>query len=235
MAELKSLGSPSIKKVMVRHGAQEPYFGVKIEDLKKIAKRMMRELPADKRHKLVLALYATGCGDAMYLAGLAADDEAMTREDLVRWVKAANWSMISDFTVPWVAAGNRHGPELAREWIESPHERIASAGWNTFSSLAATRPDEELDLSELKGLLARVEKTIHSAQNCVRYNMNGFVIALAAHVVPLSETAIAAARRIGVVEVDMGDTNCQVPFAPEYIEKVIARRGIKKRKSAKCE
>lgn len=235
MAELKGLGSPSIKKVMVRHGAQEPYFGVKIEDLKKISKRLMKELSPAERQALVLKLYATGCGDAMYLAGLAADDEAMTREDLVQWIKAANWAMINEYTVPWVAAGSKHGKELAREWIESPEERIASAGWNTWTSIVGTRPDEELDLAELKRLLARVEKSIHSAPNRVRYTMNGYVIALAAHVAPLSETAVAAAKRIGVVEVDMGDTSCQVPFAPEYIEKVIARRGIKKRKSAKCE
>jgi hypothetical protein len=31
----------------------------------------------------------------------------------------------------------------------------------------------------------------------------------------------------------MGETACQVPYAPEYIQKATAR-GIKKRKSVKC-
>ena len=31
--ELRSLGSESIKRIFMRHGAQEPFFGVKIEDL----------------------------------------------------------------------------------------------------------------------------------------------------------------------------------------------------------
>jgi len=35
--------------------------------------------------------------------------------------------------------------------------------------------------------------------------------------------------------VDMGNTSCQVPFAPDYIRKVQKRGTIgKKRKSAKC-
>ena len=30
MEELRSLGSESIKKVLVKHGAREPFFGVKV-------------------------------------------------------------------------------------------------------------------------------------------------------------------------------------------------------------
>jgi hypothetical protein len=39
----------------------------------------------------------------------------------------------------------------------------------------------------------------------------------------------------GLVEVDMGNTACKVPFAPDYIQKVKDRGTIgKKRKSARC-
>ena len=31
MAELQSKGSESIKKILVKHGVKEPFFGVKIE------------------------------------------------------------------------------------------------------------------------------------------------------------------------------------------------------------
>jgi hypothetical protein len=80
-----------------------------------------------------------------------------------------------------------------------------------------------------------VVKTIHDRPDLVRYVMNGFVIALGCFVAPLHADAVAAAKKIGKVEVDMGDTACQVPFAPDYIAKVKARRTIgKKRKSAKC-
>jgi hypothetical protein len=41
---------------------------------------------------------------------------------------------------------------------------------------------------------------------------------------PLRDEAIAAARRIGKVEVDHGDTDCKTPDAVEYILKVEARR-----------
>ena len=37
--ELKPLGSESIKKVLVKHGIQEPLLGVKVEELKKLQER----------------------------------------------------------------------------------------------------------------------------------------------------------------------------------------------------
>src|SRR5262249_12227965 len=81
--ELKAKGSPSIKKVLMAHGAKEPFFGVKVEELKKIQKRVKKD------HALALALYDTGVSDAMYLAGLIADDAKMTKKDLQRWVEKA--------------------------------------------------------------------------------------------------------------------------------------------------
>src|SRR5204863_4566559 len=109
--ELKPLGSESIKKVLVKHGIQEPLLGVKIEDLKKIQKRIKKD------YQLALDLYDTGISDAMYLAGLIADDDKMTKKDLQRWVEQAYWYMLSEYTVPWVAASGRHGRELALAWI----------------------------------------------------------------------------------------------------------------------
>ena len=229
IAELESLGSDSTKRVLMKHGAKEPFFGVKIEHLKKIQKRIKMD------YQLALDLYDTGISDAMYLAGLIADDQRMTKKDLQRWVKGAYWYMLSEYTVPWVASGSKHGHELALEWIESKSELIASAGWATLGSLVATKDDGELDLPELKKLLARIEKTIHQQPNRVRGSMNAFVIAVGGYVKSLSDPAIKTGEKIGAVEVDMGDTSCQVPFAPDYIRKIQKRGTIgKKRKSAKC-
>ena len=60
--ELKPLGKDSYKKVLLNHGIREPMFGVKIEDMKKIQKRIKKD------YQLALELYDTGISDAMYLA-----------------------------------------------------------------------------------------------------------------------------------------------------------------------
>jgi len=229
VAELRKLGNPTYKKIFMNHGAKEPIFGVKIEYMKKIQKRVK------KNNALALELYDTGISDAQYLAGLIADPPQMTKAQLKKWVKTASWGMVGEYTVAWVTAESRFGAELAREWIESPKEGIAVSGWATISSLVSLKPDEQLDLVELEKLLLRVQKGIHSAPNRVRYVMNGFVIAVGSAVVPLSAKAKAVARAVGKVSVDMGATACKVPDAMEYIAKVEkAGKAGRKRKTAIC-
>lgn len=229
LAELQRMGTEQTKKTFLRHGAKEPLYGVKVGDLKLIQKRVKKD------HQLALDLYATGNSDAMYLAGLIADPPRMTKADLKKWLKAATWKMVSEYTVPWVASESRFATELAKEWMASKSEPVASAGWQTYSCYVSITPDEELDLDEIVGLLDRVQKDIHTAADRVRYTMNGFVIAVGGYVVPLTAKAKAVAKAIGNVSVDMGGTACQVPLASEYIAKMEARGNVvKKRKTAMC-
>ncbi len=229
LTELKPLGSESYKRVMSKHGVREPFFGVKISHLQKIRKRIKTN------YQLALDLYDTGNYDAMYLAGLIADDARMTRKDLNRWITKASHNPLARFTIPWVAGGSRYGWDLALQWIDSRNPLTAEAGWATLRNLVSIKDDAELDLAELKRLLDRVRKTIHAAPNDVRSQMNWFVIAVGSYVKSLTDTAIQIGKQIGPVAVDMGDTSCQVPSAPEYIRKVQKRGAIgKKRKSAKC-
>ncbi len=227
--QLKPLGLESYRKVLRNHGVPEPMFGVKIEELKKYQKRIKKD------YQLAQNLYETGIYDAMYLAGLIADDAKMTKKDLRHWLDKANCAMLSEYTVAWVAAESKHGHDLALEWIESGKERVAAAGWATLSSLVAITDDADLDVPKLKQLLQRVQKTIEGQPNRARHAMNGFVIAVGSYVRELTDLALQTGTTIGPVSVDMDGTACKVPYAPEYIQKVQKRGSIgKKRKTAKC-
>jgi uncharacterized protein YgbK (DUF1537 family) len=205
-------------------------FGVSVADLKLIAKTIKGE------QALAMELYATGKMEAMYLAGMVATGAKMSEEQLHAWAEgSAGMQMIAEYTVPWVTVENTHGRELARQWMASKKEHVATSGWCTYSGLVATVPDEALDLAEIKRLLDDVVQRIHSAQNRARYTMNGFVIAVGSYVQPLSKQAKAAARQIGAVSVDVGNTACEVPLAAAYIEKVeAAGKAGKKRKTIRC-
>ncbi len=227
--ELKKLGQPGYKKILLNHGIQEPVYGVKIEELKKIQKRIKKD------YQLARDLYDTGIYDAQYLAGLIADAAKMSKKDLRHWIAAANCDALCGSVVAWVTAESKHGWALAREWIDSKQEKIAATGWATLSSLVAITSDDEFDLAALRNLLQRVEQTIHVQPNQVRYAMNGFVVAVGSYVLGLSESAIQTGEAIGPVSVDMGNTACKVPYAPAYIQKVRARGAIgKKRKTVRC-
>ena len=229
LAELKPLGSEGYRKILAKHGVTQPALGVKVEELKKIQKRVKKD------YQLALDLFDTGIYDAMYLAGLIADDLKMSKKDLNHWLKKAGSGPVCGSTVSWVAAESNHGRELALEWIEAKDPAVAGTGWTTLSSLVSIKEDTALDIPELKKLLQRVQKTIQTQPDRVRYTMNGFVIAVGSYVRPLTEFAIEVAKKIGAVAVDMGDTACKVPFAPDYIRKCVKHNPTaKKRKTAKC-
>lgn len=229
MSELKNKGSAQTRRIFERHGAPDDFFGVKVGDLKPIA-RKIRGL-----QDLACELYETGNADAMYLAGMVADGAQMTKTQLNRWAKQAPWHMISEYTVPGVTCEHPAAPDLAMKWIRSKKESVASAGWATYAAILATRDDKELDKQEIRGLLKDIEKNIDKAGDRVRYTMNGFVIATGTYVKSLLPAARATARKIGKVSVNTGDTACKVPLATESIEKVerLGRVG-KKRKTVKC-
>ena len=227
--ELKSLGKESIKKVLLKHGAKEPFFGVKIEDLKKISKRVKQN------HSLAMELYDSGISDAMYLAGIIAEVDKMKKKDIESWAEKANWSMICETTIAWVASESKFGEELADKWIESKKESLASSGWATYSAIVSMRPDEALDVKKIKMMLDRISKTIHQSPNRVKHTMNGFVISTGVFIKELTDYSQQVAKKIGVVMVDMGETSCKEPPAFDYIEKIKAKGLIgKKKKTVRC-
>ncbi len=137
--------------------------------------------------------------------------------------------------VPWVASAGPHGREMALKWIESKDQTIASAGWQTYSSIVAIKEDAELDLAEIKSLLQRVAKSIHQQPDRIKCAMNSFVIAIACYVKPLHQLAVETADSIGQVAVEQVGNCRPIPFARERIKKFEARSPIgKKRKSPKC-
>lgn len=129
MQKLEELGSDQTKRIFLNHGVKEPYFGVKIGDLKKLVKYVKKD------QELALQLYHSGNHDAMYLAGLSVNPKLMAKEDLQEWAKKAYWYMVAEYTVAQIAAESEYALELANEWMSSEQEMIAVVGWSTYANL----------------------------------------------------------------------------------------------------
>lgn len=229
MQELEKLGSEQTKQIYMNHGVKEPYYGVKIGDLKKLVKYVKKD------HDLGLQLFNSGNHDAMYLAGLSVNPKLISKGTLQNWAKKAYWYLIAEYTVAGVAAESDYALELSREWMKSEEEMVAVCGWSTYSNYISITPDEKLDIAEIKTLLTQVKNSIHEERNRVRYVMNGFVLSVGCYVLELKEEAKQVAEYIGKVHVDVGNTACKVPLATDYIKKVEEKNRIgMKRKTCIC-
>lgn len=229
MAQLKTLGNETTRNTLLRHGAPENMFGVKVGDLKKLVKLIKG------KQQLALDLYASGNSDAMYLAGMVADGSLMNKTTLQRWATNSAWYMIAEHSVPGVTCENTAAQSLAMKWISAKKLIVQTCGWTTYSGIVATQADEDINIDEVRNLLSSIQQTIHDSPNRVRYTMNGFVISVGSYVPALLKDAKQVAKKIGPVSVEMGSTACKVPFATEYISKVESMDRVgKKRKTMKC-
>jgi 3-methyladenine DNA glycosylase AlkD len=231
LTDLKKKGTEKGRAMYAKHGMPaEKVLGVSIADLKEFAKGIKGQ------QAVACDLYDTGVMEAMYLAGMTADGSQMTKPQLDKWASgASDLQMISEYTVPWVAVESPFGREMALKWIKSKEERVAAAGWCTYSGIVATKDDKDLDLAEIEDLLNRIVKEIGAAPNRVRHTMNNFVIAVGTYVKPLTKKALAAAKSMGQVSVNMGGTACKVPLATAEIQKAEEKGKIgKKKKTIRC-
>ncbi len=214
MRELEKNGSEKTRKTYARHGASEPMFGVSFAILKALTKRI------DVDHELALALWDTGNFDARNLAVKIVDPSKMTSADLDRWAREACISRMTGGYVGMLAAEGPHGLKKAAEWLTSKNGAQRSAGWSLIGQLAYR--DETAPDAFFEKQLATIERTIRAAPSAEREVMNMAVIAIGCRSAGLRKAATAAARRIGKVEVDHGDTACKTADAVEFIDKAWA-------------
>ena len=219
MAVLESAGTEQNRKVYQRHGASPPLFGVSFTEQKKLTKKLK------KNQKLAEALWETGNADARYLASQVADPELISKTLLRKWAKTIDHYVLVELLAKNVTGKSPLGWELVLDWTKARGEWVASLGWATLANLAMS--DDGRPAREYEAFLKRVEAEIGSAPNRVRPEMNGALIAIGTRSDGLARKATAAAKRIGKVEVDHGETSCKTPDAVPYIAKARAHRAAK--------
>lgn len=211
MSELEKAGSAQTRKTYARHGAPEPMFGVSFATLKTLRKRIGVD------HELALALWNSGNYDARNLAVKIADPAQMSTADLDRWMRDdASAQMFCSYIAMLAAEGSQPAAKAAK-WLDAKDEAVRVTGWRLLGQLA--QHDETTADVWFLDHLARIERTIHTAPNSERAAMNQVVILIGCRNAALRKAATAAAKKIGAVDVDHGDTACKTPDAASYIEK----------------
>ena len=223
MSELRRAGTPQNRKIYARHGVGEAMFGVSFAELGRLKKaigvdtELARELWASENH------------DARVLAMMVIDPDDMTARELDARVKELTNYVVTDAFAKSTAKAPCARGRMDR-WIKSRDEWISSCGWTILCHRA--EDEDFVSDSELLDYLGVIEKQIHSKPNRTGYAMNGALIAMALRNISLQREAMAAARRIGTVEVDHGDTGCKTPDAVTMIRKAVEHRKKKAKKKA---
>ena len=227
MMTLEVAGTAQNRKVYARHGVGPEQFGVSFKELRKLGKQLKGD------NSLAADLWATKNHDARILATMVNDPGTVKEATLDRWVK-----QISDYPLADEFAGNLvfaspFARQKMEEWTDSDKEFIAQCGWVLLTKLAME--DKQLEDEYFGSYLGEIEDDIHSAPNRARYSMNSALIAIGMRDPALQKVAMEAAKRIGTVEVDHGETGCKTPDAYTYMQKKLPQRSKRETVSKKAE
>lgn len=216
LATLKKLGKPQTAAIYKRHRSGDNVFGVLTSEIAKLQKKIKTD------HALAMELWDTGNAEARVLALQITDANKLTRSVADRLVKEGPVRFIGCY-LSGLVARSPIAEETMRAWMKSPDEYFREMGYGILGTRLKDNPDAITD-SEAEAVLATIEKEIHRSPNWARYAMNNALIAIGVFKPNLRKQAVAAATRIGKVEVDHGETNCKTPDACAYIDKASKRK-----------
>ena len=218
MSALKKAGSAQTRKTYARHGATEPMFGVSFATLKILLKRIGVD------QELALALWKTGNFDARNLAVKIADPARMSTSDLDRWASTQFVLGCGNY-VAYLAVEGPHARGRADKWLAASAETKRCSGWLLVAAMAMC--DEPTPDTWFLARLADLEKTLQASPNAQRQAMLSALIAIGCRSTALRKAATTAAKRIGKVEIDHGDTSCKTPEFMATLEKTWDRVTLK--------
>lgn len=216
VATFKTLGKAQTAAIYKRHGSGDNVFGVLTSEITKFK----RKLKVD--HALAMTLWETGNAEARILALLIADPARVSRAKADALLKAGPAHFFGCYLTDLVARSPIADATM-RAWMKSKDEFTREMGYGILG--VRLRDDaESISDADADKILATIEREIHGSLNWARYAMNGAVISIGLYKPALRRKALEAAKRIGKVEVDHGETNCKTPDAVACIKKASKRK-----------
>ncbi len=215
MAQLVAAGHEAVRRSNYRAEAGEAQFGVRLGDIRKIAKA------AKKDHALGQELWQTGNADARLMAVLLLKPADIAADQLDAMVRDNTLVSVSDWLIPYLVKLHPQKEVLRLRWMASDHPMLARAGW----SLMAERVEKAPEGLDLPALLDRIEAEMPSAAPAAQWTMNTTLAAIGIHHPAHRARALALGEAMGIYRDYPTPKGCTSPFAPLWIAEMVRRAG----------
>ncbi|MCO5166137.1 MAG: DNA alkylation repair protein [Planctomycetes bacterium] len=215
LAQLASLGDDARRKHNAKAGAPRNQFGVKLGDIRAIAKKLGSD------HALALALWETGNVEAQLLAALIARPASLSADELDAMTRSTTCAQVADWLNAYVVAKHPLKDALRVKWMKAKDRWAARAGW----SLTASRVSEGADGLDVAALLDRIEKELPKARPEVQWTMNNTLAAIGIEHPAHRARAVAIGERIGLYRDWPVSKGCTPPYVPVWVPAMVKRKG----------
>lgn len=215
LKQLKALGNEKVRAHNIKYGAGENQFGVKLGDIRALAKKIK------SNHELAMSLWETGNVDAQLLATLLIKPNHLSAKEMDRMVRSATFVHAADWLIAYVVKQHPDKETLRQEWMVTDDRWAARAGW----SLTAERVVKSPKGLDLTALLDRIESEMGSADSVVQWTMNSSLAEIGIHFPKLRKRALAIGETLGIYRDYPVSKGCTSPFAPIWINAMVSRQG----------
>lgn len=211
--ELAALGNEKLKAQNQKRGVDIEQYGVKLGDLRKLAKKIKQD------QSLALELWDTGVYEARLLAILILDPQALSAEQVDAMVRSVKTTQVADWINSYVVKEHPENESLRLQWMQSADPMAARAGWNLTAQRIVRKP-ETVDLD---ALLDRIESEMAAAHPWTQWTMNFALAYIGIHHPSYRERALDIGESLGVYRDYPVSKGCTSPFAPIWIEEMVSR------------
>ena len=215
LAQLKSKGDDARRAHNAKNGAPANQFGVKLGDLRVIAKKLKTN------HELALELWETGNVDAQLLATLIMKPKSLSAEEVDTLTRSTTCAQVAEWLNSYVVAEHPDKDSLREKWMKAKDRWAARAGWH-FTASRVNKGGEGLDLP---ALLDRIEKEMPKAAPEVQWTMNNTLAAIGIRNPKLRKRSVAIGEKIGLYRDWPVSKGCTPPYVPVWVEEMVKRQG----------
>jgi len=215
LEKFKALANDKVRAHNVKFGAGDNQFGVKMGDIRAIAKKIKTN------NELARHLWETGNVEARLLATLIIDPKSLSAREMDEMVRSERFSQVADWLNAYVVKEYPDKEQLRLQWMQSADPMAARAGWSLTSGRIARSP-EGLDIP---ALLDRIETEMPGTAPETQWTMNTALAQIGIHFAQYRERALAIGERLGIYRDYPVSKGCTSPFAPIWINEMVKRQG----------
>jgi 3-methyladenine DNA glycosylase AlkD len=215
LAQFEKMGDAARKAHNTKAGAPDNQYGVKLGDIRTIAKKIKTD------HELALELWATGNLEAQLLATLVIKPKALSADDVDKMTRATTCSQVADWMNSYVVAQHPEKEALREKWMKAKDRWAARAGWH-FTASRVSKGGDGLDLA---ALLDRIEKELPKAAPEVQWTMNNTLGGIGVKHPKFRKRAVAIGEAIGLYKDWPVSKGCIPPYVPVWVAAMAERKG----------
>ena len=217
LTKLDALGTEQLRAQNVRHGYAGEQYGVKLGDLRMIAKAIKLNTAFG------LELWETGFLEARLVAVLIMKPKELSVDQLKMLVQTATYGHLADWVNSYLVKQHPEKEAVRVAWLAvDAHAEpwLARTAW----SLTTERVSKSPDGLDIAGVLKRIDNELATAPEPARWTMNFCLGELGINHAEFRDEAIAIGERVGAYRDYPTSKGCISPFVPLWVAAIVDRQ-----------